>query len=194
MLTLPLTLDLKSVHLTDEQFYHLCISNPDVRAERTPEEALVLMAPVGGYSGNQEFELGLDLGIWNRKTKLGKIFSSSTIFKLPGGGDRSPDLAWVELARWNVLTNDQRRKFPPIAPDFVMELRSATDSLSVLQAKLQEYVDSGVRLGWMFNPKDQQVEIYRAGKEKEVLTLPATVSGEDILPGFVLHVSTFEKC
>lgn len=193
MLASPLTLDLKTVHLTDEQFYHLCISNPDVRAERTPEGALVLMAPVGGYSGNQESELGLDLGIWNRKTKLGKIFSSSTIFKLPGGGDRSPDLAWVESARWNALTNEQKRKFPPIAPDFVMELRSATDSLSRLQAKMQEYINSGVRLGWLFNPQDQQVEIYQVGKEKRVLSLPATLSEEDILPGFRLRVSPFEK-
>lgn len=193
MLTSPLTLDLKTVHLTDEQFYHLCVSNPEVRVERTPAGALVLMAPVGGYSGNQEFELSLDLGIWNRETKLGKIFSSSTIFKLPGGGDRSPDLAWVKLARWNALTKEQKRKFPPIAPDFVMELRSATDSLSLLQAKMQEYIDSGVRLGWMFNPQGQQVEIYRTSREKEVLTLPATVLGEDVLPGFILHVSTFEK-
>ncbi len=150
------------------------------------------MAPVGGYSGNQEFELSLDLGLWNRKTELGKVFSSSTIFRLPNGSDRSPDLAWVELGRWNALTQDQQRKFPPIAPDFVMELRSATDSLSVLQAKMQEYLDSGVRLGWMFNPQGQQVEIYRIDQEKAVLPLPTTLSGEEVLPGFNLRVGTFD--
>jgi Uma2 family endonuclease len=193
MLTSPLTLDLKTVQLTDEQFYNLCISNPDVRLERTSQGALILMAPVGGYSGNQEFELSLDLGLWNRKTELGKIFSSSTIFRLPSGSDRSPDLARVELARWNALTQEQKRKFPPIAPDFVMELRSATDSLSGLQAKMQEYLDSGVRLGWLFNPQGQQVEIYRIGQAKEVFTLPATLSGEEVLPGFSLRVGTFEQ-
>ena len=187
MLTLPITLDLKSVHLTDEQFYQLCLSNPDIRVERTREGVLILMAPVGGDSGNQEIELGADLVIWNRQTKLGKVFSSSTIFKLPGGGDRSPDAAWVELSRWDALTSEQRRKFPPIAPDFVIELRSPSDSLEMLQAKMQEYLASGVRLGWLFNPQDQQVEIYRLGKAKETRSLPVTLSGETVLPGFVLQ-------
>jgi Uma2 family endonuclease len=193
MLTLPITLNLKAVHLTDEQFYQLCLANPDVRVERTLKGALILMAPVGGYSGNQELELGGELYVWNRETKLGKVFSSSTIFRLPGGGDRSPDAAWVELSRWEALTPEQRQKFPPIAPDFVMELRSPSDSLSMLQDKMQEYLDSGVRLGWLFNPQDQQVEIYRAGKTKETYTLPVTLSGEDVLPGFTLRVNVFEK-
>lgn len=151
------------------------------------------MAPVGGYSGNQEMELGTDLAIWNRRTKLGKVFSSSTIFKLPNGGNRSPDAAWIELSRWNALTQEQRRKFPPIAPDFVLELRSATDSLRVLQEKMEEYMDSGVRLGWMFNPQDREVEIYRPKSVKAVLTLPTTLSGEDVLPGFALKISSFDK-
>ena len=193
MLTLPITLDLKGVHFTDEQFYQLCISNPDIRAERSPKGALILMAPVGGYSGNQEMELGTDLTIWNRRTKLGKVFSSSTIFKLPNGGNRSPDAAWVELSRWNALTPEQRRKFPPLAPDFVLELRSATDSLRILQEKMEEYIDSGVRLGWMFNPQDRKIEIYRPKREKEVLSLPATLSGETVLPGFTLKISSFDK-
>lgn len=124
MLTLPITLDLKTVNLTDEQFYQLCIKNPEIQLERTPQGDLILMSPVGGDSGNQEIELGADLVIWNRQTKLGKVFSSSTIFRLPNGGDRSPDAAWVELSRWEALTPEQRRKFPPIAPDFVIEVRS----------------------------------------------------------------------
>lgn len=192
MLTLPITLDLKTVNLTDEQFYQLCIKNPEIQVERTPEGDLILMSPVGGDSGNQEIELGADLVIWNRQTKLGKVFSSSTIFRLPNGGDRSPDAAWVELSRWADLTPEQRRKFPPIAPDFVIELRSATDSLKKLQDKMKEYLDSGVRLGWLFNPKDQQVEIYRLGQEKETLTLPCILSGEDVLPDFSLQIDRFE--
>ncbi|MEO1403940.1 MAG: Uma2 family endonuclease [Cyanobacteria bacterium J06635_1] len=191
MLTLPITLDLKTVHLTDDQFYQLCITNPDVRVERTPEGALLLMAPVGGYSGNQELELGGELYVWNRETQPGKVFSSSTIFRLPGGGDRSPDAAWIELSRWESLTPEQRQKFPPIAPDFVMELRSRTDLLSTLHDKMQEYLDSGVRLGWLFNLQDQQVEIYRQGQPKIVHDLPQTLSGEDVLPGFTLRVSLF---
>ncbi|MEM9164333.1 MAG: Uma2 family endonuclease [Cyanobacteria bacterium P01_F01_bin.4] len=191
MLVTPLELDLSHVHLTDEQFYQLCIHNPDLRLERTTTGVLIVMPPVGGESGNREFELGLDLGIWNRQTQLGKVFSSSTIFKLPGGGDRSPDAAWVELSRWEVLPPEDRQKFPPIAPDFVIELRSRTDSLETLRTKMQEYLDSGVKLGWLFNPQDQQVEIYRLNKASEIQTLPTTLSGESVLPGFNLSVSRF---
>jgi Uma2 family endonuclease len=190
-LTLPITVDLKQVHLTEEQFYQLCISNPELNIERNAAGGLILMPPVGGDSGNREMGLGGELYLWNKQTNLGKVFSSSTVFKLPGGGDRSPDAAWVELSRWQALTPEQRQKFPPIAPDFVIELRSRTDSLETLQAKMQEYLDSGVRLGWLFNPQDQQVEIYRQGEQKEVRSLPTLLSGETILPGFELQVDLF---
>lgn len=190
-LTLPLKVDLKHVHLTDEQFYQLCISNPDLNIERSALGTLIFMSPVGGDSGSRELELGIDLGIWNRKTMLGKVFSSSTMFKLPNGGNRSPDAAWIELSRWQALTPEQRQKFPPIAPDFVIELRSRTDDLATLQEKMQEYLDSGVRLGWLFNPQEQQVEIYRQGQEKEIRTLPTQLSGEAVLPGFELQVEPF---
>lgn len=198
-LTLPLVLETTEVHLTDEQFYQLCRSNPDLTIERSAKGALIVMTPVGGVGGSYEAEFGTDLGIWNRQSKLGKTFRSSTLFKLPNGGDRSPDAAWVELSRWQALTPEQRRKFPPIAPDFVIELRSPTielrsptDDLELLRAKMQEYMDAGVRLGWMLNPQDQQVEIYRQGQPKEVRQLPTELSGEDVLPGFVLSVNRFE--
>lgn len=190
-LSLPLTVDLKQVHLTDEQFYQLCISNPDLSIERNAAGGLILMSPVGGDSGSREMGLGGELYLWNKQTGLGKTFSSSTVFKLPGGGDRSPDAAWVELSRWQALTPEQRQKFPPIAPDFVIELRSQTDNLQTLQAKMQEYLDSGVRLGWLFNPQDQQVELYRQGQQKEVRSLPTLLSGETVLPGFTLQVDLF---
>ncbi|WP_416674750.1 Uma2 family endonuclease [Egbenema bharatensis] len=190
-LTLPLKLDLNQVHLSDEQFYQLCISNPDLNIERSATGVLIVMSPIGGESGNREMELGIDLGLWNRQTQLGKVFSSSTMFKLPNGGSRSPDAAWVKLERWQALPPEQRQKFPPIAPDFVIELRSRTDSLSLLQEKMQEYINGGVRLGWMLNPQDQQVEIYRQGQEKEVRALPTQLSGEGVLPGFVLQVDRF---
>ncbi|WNZ46336.1 Uma2 family endonuclease [Leptolyngbya boryana CZ1] len=190
-LTSPLKLDFNHVHLTDEQFYQLCLHNPEWNIEQNAEGVLIVMSPVGGESGKREADYIIDLGIWNRQTRLGEIFSSSTIFKLPKGGKRSPDAAWVESSRWQALTPDQRKKFPPIAPDFVIELRSATDDLKTLQEKMQEYLESGVRLGWLFNPQDQQVEIYRQGQEKEVQPLPTTLSGEDVLPGFELTVDRF---
>lgn len=193
-LTLPLKFDLKNVHFTDEQFYQLCVNNPDLVLERNAKGELILMSPVGGESGNTELELGIDLGIWNRQTGLGKVFSSSTIFRLPGGGSRSPDAAWVELSRWQALTPEQRQKFPPIAPDFVLELRwqsqsyglSRTAPLAPLQEKMQEYLNSGVRLGWLINPQAGQVEIYRQEQSVEVRSLPTELSGETILPGFSL--------
>jgi len=191
-LTLPLVLETTQVHLSDEQFYQLCLSNPDLTIERTAKGALIVMTPVGGEGGSYEADHIIDLGNWNRQTGLGKVFSSSTLFKLPNGGDRSPDAAWIELSRWQALTPQQRRKFPPIAPDFVIELRSPTDDLALLRTKMQEYMDAGVRLGWMFNPKDQHVEIYRQGQPKELRQLPTQLSGEDVLPGFVLPVNRFQ--
>jgi Uma2 family endonuclease len=191
-LTAPLKVDLKHVHLTDEQFYQLCMSNPELAIERSAQGALIFMSPVGGECGSQEADFIIDLGNWNRQSKLGRVFSSSTLFKLPGGGDRSPDAAWIERSRWESLTAEQRRKFPPIAPDFVIELRSRTDDLTTLQEKMQEYMDSGVKLGWLFNPQDQQVEIYRQGQQQEVRSLPIQLSGETVLPGFLLEVKRFE--
>ncbi|MGB5974991.1 MAG: Uma2 family endonuclease, partial [Nodosilinea sp.] len=152
--------------------------------------------PVGGESGNREATLITKVGIWNEQTQLGFVFSSSTIFSLPEGGDRSPDVAWVAKSRWQALSPAQREAFPPICPDFVIELRwrsqsyglSRSDRLPPLQAKMQEYLASGLRLGWLINPQDQQAEIYRPNQAAEVLPLPATLSGEDVLPGFELLV------
>ncbi len=192
-LTLPLVFDLSQVQLTDQQFYQLCINNPDIPLERNAQGALIVMSPVGGDSGNYEMELGTDLAIWNRQTQLGRVFSSSTLFKLPNGGDRSPDAAWIELSRWKSLSAEQRQKFPSIAPDFVIELRSRSDSLRTLQQKMQEYMDSGVRLAWMFNPQDQQVEIYRQGQAPEIRQLPTELSGEAVLVGFILQVIPFSE-
>lgn len=190
-LDLPLELNLEAVHFTDEQFYQLCIHNPEMAIEQNAQGVLIVMPPVGGESGNREIELGTDLALWNRQTKLGKVFSSSTVFQLPIGSKRSPDAAWVELSRWEALTPEQRRRFPPIAPDFVMEMRSSTDNLTTLREKMQEYMASGVRLGWLINPQEQQVEIYRPGQEAEVRSLPTQLSGESVLPGFILNVSPF---
>ena len=191
MLATPLTLNLDTVRLTDEQFYELCQNNHELKFERNTKGELIIMSPVGGESGNREVQLMTDLEIWNRQTKLGYTFSSSTVFKLPNGGDRSPDAAWIKRERWEALTPEQKRKFPPIAPDFVMELRSETDSLKILREKMQEYIEAGVQLAWLINPQQQQVEIYRSQKEVEIRNLPTELSGENILPGFNLTLSLF---
>lgn len=182
------TLNLDTVELTDEQFYRLCQMNRDWQFERTAKGEIIIMSPVGGVSGNREADLITDLGLWNRQTQLGRVFSSSTIFRLPNNGDRSPDAAWVSLERWSALTTEEQEKFPPICPDFVIELRSRTDPLRPLQEKMQEYLNSGLRLGWLINPQDQQVEIYRHSREVEIVQFPVSLSGEDVLPGFVLNL------
>lgn len=174
--------------LTHEQFYALCMVNKDLVLERSPKGELIIMPPVGGESGEREADYIADLVLWNRKTRLGKVFSSSTVFKLPNGGDRSPDAAWIESGRWNALTQEQQKKFPPLCPDFVIELRSESDRLKPLQEKMQEYLDSGLRLGWLINAQERRVEIYRSNQEVEIIEFPATVTGEDVLPGFVLNV------
>jgi Uma2 family endonuclease len=186
-----ITLNLKTVDLSDEQFYRLCRANEHWKLERTPEGELIIMSPVGGVSGNREADFMIDLGNWNRQNQAGKVFSSSTIFRLPNGGDRSPDAAWVSLEKWNSLSLEEQERFPPICPDFIIELRSRTDRLEPLQAKMQEYLNSGLRLGWLINPQDQMVEIYRPQKDVEVVLLPAIVSGEDVLVGFELDLSRF---
>lgn len=176
------------IQLTHEQFYQLCMANRDVAMERSPKGELIIMTPVGGESGNQEASLIIKVGVWNEQTELGLVFSSSTVFKLPSGGDRSPDVAWVKRDRWESLTQTEREKFPPLCPDFVIELRSRTDRLTPLQEKMQEYLQSGLRLGWLINPQDRQVEIYRPNQPVETLLYPVTLSGEDVLPGFNLLI------
>jgi Uma2 family endonuclease len=185
-ITLTLT---PAIELSDDAFYELCQTNRDLRFERTAQGELIIMPPVGGEGSSREADAIVQLGMWNKQAKLGIIFSSSGGFKLPNGADRSPDAAWIVQTRWDALTTEQRRKFPPIAPDFVIELRSETDDLKTLQAKMREYMENGVRLGWLLNPQDRQVEIYRLGQAVEVLSSPKRLSGEPLLPDFVLELS-----
>ncbi len=183
-----LTLDLEPIiRLTDEQFHQLCQANRDVRFERTADGKLIIMPPTGWGTGNRNSELTFQLQAWSRQNQLGKAFDS-TGFTLPNGADRSPDAAWVKLARLEALNPDPE-KFLPLAPDFIVELRSASDKLKPLQQKTQEYIDNGVRLGWLINPRDQQVEIYQPDQAVETRQAPTTLSGEDVLPGFMLDLN-----
>ena len=178
------------VQITDEHFAQLCRANPDVKFERTANGELVIVAPTGGDTGSYNAELNADFVIWNRQTKLGVVFDSSTCFRLPNEALRSPDAAWIEQERWNALTPEQKAKFSPIAPDFVLELMSPSDELSDVQAKMREYIENGVQLGWLLNRKTRSVEIYRSNQPVEVLESPETLSGEGVLPGFVLNVQS----
>ncbi|MEH2105188.1 Uma2 family endonuclease [Nostoc sp.] len=185
--TFPSTLKLK-IDLTDAQFFEMCQKNRDYRFERTASGELLIMPPTGSDTGNRNFDMVVELGIWNKQTKLGKGFDSSSGFTLPNGAERSPDVSWVKIERWNALTPEQQEKFAPICPDFVVELRSRTDSLKELQEKMQEYIENGAQLGWLIDRKNKRVEIYRPGKDVEILDNPVSLSGENVLPGFVLHL------
>ncbi|WP_414552136.1 Uma2 family endonuclease [Anabaena sp. CCY 0017] len=184
-----LTVNLKSViDMTDDQFFQLCQNNRELRFERTANGDLIIMPPTGGETGNRNGRLNQQLFNWTDADGTGIAFDSSTCFKLPNGADRSPDASWIKLERWNALSDEEKQKFPPICPDFVIELLSPSDSLKTTQDKMREYIDNGVRLGLLINRKSRQVEIYRQGKDVEVLESPATVSGEDVLNGFVLNL------
>ena len=147
------------------------------------------MSPTGGITGDYNADLTYQLRSWTIQTKLGKSFDSSTGFKLPNGANRSPDASWVSLERWNTLTLEQQEKFLPFCPDFVVELRSPSDVLSILQAKMKEYLENGARLGWLIDPKRKIVEISRPQQKVEILRSPTVLSGENVLPGFVLDLS-----
>ena len=192
MITLePITLSFRNVALSDDQFYQLCQDNENWQLERMAQGELIIMPPVGGLSGNRESNLIGELWLWNRQTKLGKVFSSSTIFTLPNGAKRSPDVAWIAKERWDALPLEEQEKFAKICPDFVIELRSRTDSLTQLQAKMEEYLVNGVRLGWLIDPISQQVAIYRPHQAVEIISLPTTLSGENVLPGLTLELPLF---
>ncbi|NJP22405.1 MAG: Uma2 family endonuclease [Hydrococcus sp. CRU_1_1] len=183
------TLKLEPIlHLSAEQFTQLCYANPDAKLELTGAGELVVMSPTGGESGSRNLKLSQRLGNWTDSDGTGIAFDSSTMFKLPSGAFRSPDASWIERARWDSLTDQQRLGFPPIAPDFVVELRSPSDSLKDLRDKMLEYLNNGVRLGWLLDPMSKVVEIYRIGQPVEILTNPTQLSGENVLPGFVLDL------
>lgn len=182
--------NLDAIKMTDDQFFQLCQDNENLEFERNANGDLIIMSPAGGETGNCNAGITAQLWVWNEQSKLGKVFDSSTGFKLPNGADRSPDSAWIPLERWQQLTAAERQKFLPLCPDFVIELLSPSDSLKVTQQKMQEYLDNGTRLGWLIIPKSRKVERYRPDREIEVLDSPDRVSGETVLPGFILNLES----
>ncbi len=188
MLYLPDTLEL-TINLSDEQFFQICQDNRDLRFERTSEGDLIIMSPTGGNTGRRNIKLSTQLELWSSQMKLGVAFDSNTGFKLPNGANRSPDASWVKQERWEGLTPEEQDKFVPLCPDFVLELRSPSDSLKMVQAKVREYMENGARLGWLIDPQHKVVEIYRPNQDVEIIQSPKTLSGEDVLSGFTLDLS-----
>jgi Uma2 family endonuclease len=184
--SLPVALDVRSFILTDQQFLQLCQDNEDLRLELTADGELIIMAPTGGTTGSRNAEITSQLTSWAKKDGTGVSFDSSTMFCLPNGAKRSPDAAWVRRERWEALTSEEQEGFVPFCPDFVLELRSATDRLTVLREKLGEYVANGAQLGWLLDPKPKRVYVYRQNQPVERLDNPETFAGDPVLPGFVL--------
>jgi Uma2 family endonuclease len=183
----PLLIDLPWImSMTQEQFYEFCLANRDLHIERTASGEVIVMPPAFSDTGNRNFNLAVQLGGWAELDRSGLGFDSSSGFTLPNGATRSPDAAWIKLERWNALTDKQQASFAPICPDFVIELRSASDTLSSLQKKMEEYIDNGAVLGWLIDRQNRQVYIYRTNQEVEILNDPQIVRGDPQLSGFKL--------
>lgn len=176
------------INLTEDQFLEFCHINRDLRIERTAEGDLVIMPPTVGETGAQNADLTVAFGVWAKQNGSGVVFDSSTGFVLPNSAIRSPDVAWVRRSRLAELTAEQKKKFLPLCPDFVLELRSPSDSLSTSQAKMQEYINNGAELGWLIDPNSKRVYIYRPGRSVEFLGNPSEIPGDPVLPGFVLDL------
>ncbi len=177
-----------AVELSDEQFFDLCQINRDLRLERTAEGDIIVMAPTGGETGNRNADITAQLVTWTKRDGTGAAFDSSTGFKLPNGADRSPDGSWVRKSRLAALTHEQKLKFLPLSPDFVIELLSPTDALAVTQAKMAEYIENGAQLGWLIDPEMRQIHIYRPRLAVVVLENVAEIAADPVLPGFVLEL------
>lgn len=184
---MSLTVKFGSV-IDDEQFRDLCRRNPDVPMERTSRGELLVLPPTGGDTGNRNSRLTGRLAVWSDSNDLGLAFDSSTLFKLPNQALRGPDASWIRRERWAALSSADQIRFPPLCPDFVVELMSPSSELAETQDKMREYLDNGTRLGWLLDPANRRVEIYRIHEKVEVLVNPAQLSGENVLPGFILDL------
>ncbi|MFM7423948.1 MAG: Uma2 family endonuclease [Elainella sp.] len=186
----PIAINLPAIAaMSPTEFYEFCQANRDLRIERNAAGEVLIMSPTFSDTGNRSGKVFQQLANWADQDGTGETFDSSTGFTLPNGATRSPDAAWIRLERWHALTQAQKASFAPICPDFVVELRSASDTLTSLQAKMQEYQENGVRLGWLIDRQQRRVHIYRPEREPEILENPETVSGDPELPGFRLRLA-----
>ena len=188
--TIPLTVNLPAIApMTHEQFYEFCQANRDLRIERTATGEVIIMPPAFSDTSNRNIKISQQLANWADQDGTGESFDSSTGFTLPNGATRSPDASWIKLDRWNALTEQQKASFAPICPDFVIELRSSSDTLSGLQAKMQEYIDNGALLGLLIDRKNRTVHIYRPNRTPEILDAPVSISADPELPGIILQMA-----
>lgn len=200
ILPVPFTADTRSVRLhfdfkdtrrkvTAEEFWEFCAKNRKLRAELTKDGDVIIMAPTGFESSEENAELVLQLAIWAKEDGTGKITESNGAYVLPNGATKAPDAAWIRKERLEQFSAEERKKFLPVAPDFVVELRSESDTLSDLQEKMEEWIENGVRLAWLIDTKTKRVHVYCPNTELKILDSPASVSGEDVLPGFELDLT-----
>jgi Uma2 family endonuclease len=177
----PLRLYAKDMNA--EEFFQFCQINNELNIERTADGQMIIMAPTGSETGRKNSEIHAEIVIWNRRTKLGYTFDSSTGFKLPNGAERAPDTSWIHKERWDALSIEEKEKFAPITPDFVIELRSKDQSLSELREKMDEYMDCGCRLGWLIDPQNRRTYVYTENGEIQTKSFDEELSGEEVLPG-----------
>lgn len=188
--SIPLTVNLPmQVEMTVAEFYEFCQANRDLRIERSASGEVIIMPPAFSDTGNRNLKIAQQLANWADQDGTGEAFDSSSGFTLPNGATRSPDAAWIRLERWDALTEEEQASFAPICPDFVVELKSSSDTLSRLQAKMVEYLENGATLGFLIDRKQRQVHVYRPHREPEILENPDAVSGEPELPGFQLQMA-----
>ena len=200
LLTIPIPEGQETVHLpagtldwSEEEFFQFCRANRDLRIERSAKGEIIVMSPAGGYSSFQSLEVASQLRAWATKDRSGVAFDSSAGFRLPNGAMRSPDAAWVQLARLEKLSPREKEQFIPLCPDFVIEVASASDEVSDLRAKMQEYLGAGLRLGWLILPASKEVKVYSPTIEVQILTSPEAVTGGPVLPGFKLELALIWK-
>jgi len=191
-----ITLSFKNVAgFSDDEFYQFCLDNVDLKLERTATGQIIIMPNTGGKTGDLNSELNFQLRGWNKQYLLGKVFDSSTAFLLPSGAVRSPDAAWVRRDHWDSLTEEQKTKFPPLCPDFVIELRSESDSLNEVIKKItDEWLANGCRLAWLIDPKEEKTYVFESGREMEVISgFNQTLTAADLLPGFALDLTQLQS-
>lgn len=175
---------------TKEQFFEFCMLNNDLRIERLANGKIIVMAPTSVSTGGKNADLTIELGIWNKTKNLGKVFDSSTGFTLPNDAVRSPDVSWIRWERLNALDKSEQNKFAAICPDFIIELRSASDNLSELREKMVEYMENGCRLAWLVDPSKRQTMVYQPDGSVQVIPFEQKLDGMDVLPGFELVMGT----
>ena len=185
-----LALNLRALKITPDQFLQLCADNDTLRLELTADSELIIMPPTGLTTSSRNSDLNYQLTHWYYRDGTGITFDSNGGFTLPNGAVRAPDASWLLLSRWQTLTPDQQAKFAPICPDFVIELRSPSDDLPIIQAKMSEYIDNGARLGWLIDPQNRQIHIYRPNRPITILESPTAISADPELPGFTLNLQT----